>query len=92
MKCSEITIYDAVRYVNRFCPIKIIFNDIVLYNDYDSKVEIEEGFYGEAFPPLVAIPDRIQEFKWSIVTSISIDIVEFHHSIITMQGEYKTHA
>ena len=92
MKCSEITIYDAVRYVDNFCPVKIIFNDIVLYNDYDSKVEIENGLYGEILPPLAAIPDRIRKFKWSVVTSINIDIVQFHHSIITMQGEYKTHA
>ena len=92
MKCNEISIYDAIIYVDRFCPVKIIFNDIVLYNDYDSKVEIEDGLCGEVLPPLVIIPDRIQEFKWSVVTSISIDIVQFHHSIVTMQGVYKTHA
>ena len=89
MKCSEITIYDAVRHINSFCPIKIIFNDIILYNDYDSEIEIEDGLYGEIMPPLSVVPDRIRKFNKSIVTSINIDIVDFHHSIVTMQGEYK---
>lgn len=90
MKCSEITLYNAIRYVNSFCPVKIIFNNIVLYNDYDSEVEIEEGIYGEIAPPLGVIPDRIRNFEKSIVTSINIEIVDYHHSIVTMQGEYKT--
>ena len=89
MKCSEITIYDAIKYVDNFCPIKIIFNDIVLYNDYDSEVEIENGLYGELLPPLAVIPDRIKEFKNSIVASVDIEIVQFHHSVVTMRGEYK---
>ena len=90
MKCSEITIYDAIRYVNDLCPVKIIFNDIVLYNDYDSEVEIEDGVYGEIMPVHAVMPDRIQNFNKSIVTSINIEIVDFHHSIIVMQGEYKS--
>jgi len=89
MKCSEIAICDAIKYVDSFCPVKIIFNDIVLYNDYDSEVEIEDGLYGEIMPPLSVVPDRTSKFNKSIVTSINIDIVDFHHSIVTMQGEYK---
>ena len=89
MKCSEMTLYRAIYYVNSFCPVKIIFNDIVLYNDYDSKVEIEEGLYGEIAPYLSVVPDRIKNFEKSIVTSINIEIVDFHHSIVTMRGEYK---
>lgn len=89
MKCSEITLYDAIRYVNNFRPAKIIFNDMVLYNDYDSEVEIEEGLYGEILPPLTVVPDRIRKFEKSIVMSINIEIVDFHHSIVMMHGEYK---
>lgn len=89
MKCSEITLYDAIRYANSFCPVKIIFNDMVLYNDYDSEVEIEEGLYGEILPPLAVIADRIRKFEKSIVMSINIEIVDFHHSVVTMYGEYK---
>lgn len=92
MKCGEITIYEAIRYVNNFYPVKIIFNDMVVYNDYDSKVEIEDGLYGEIMPPLAVVPDRIYKFNKSIVTSINIDIIDFHHSIVTMQGEYKSNA
>ena len=89
MKCSEKTLYDAIKYVNSFCPVKIIFNDMVLCNDYDSEVEIEEGLYGEIAPFLSVVPDRIRNFEKSIVTSIEIEIVDFHHSIVTMQGECK---
>ena len=89
MKCSEITLYDAIEYVDSFCPVKIIFNDMVLYNDYDSEVEIEEGLYGEITTPLDAIPHRIRKFAKSIVASINIEIVDFHHSIVIMHGEYK---
>lgn len=89
MHDSEMTLYDAIRYIEGFCPVKIIFNGIVLYNDYDSDVEIEEGVYGEIAPLSVVIPDRICNFKNSIVTSVNIEIVSFHHSLVTMWGEYK---
>ena len=89
MKCSEITLFYAIRCFDSFCPVKIIFNDMVLYNDYDSEVEIEDGLYGEIMPPLAVIPERIRDFENSIVTSINIEIVDFHHSIVTMYGEYR---
>jgi hypothetical protein len=63
-----------------FCPIKIIFNGVVLYDDY----------YGdEEEAPLNVIPNRIWQFDEYIVTSMNIEIVEFHHSIVAMQGEYR---
>lgn len=94
MKCSEITLYDAIQYVGSFCPAKIIFNDIVLYNDYDSETVIEvledgEEVYGEIYPPLYVVSNRIAGFEDSIVTSVNIEIVDFHHSIVVMRGEYK---
>lgn len=94
MICSEITLYEAIKYVNSFCPVKIIFNDMILYNDYDSETVIEvledgDKLYGEIAPPLGVVPDRIRTFNESIVTSINIEIVDFHHSIVTMQGEYR---
>mgnify|MGYP003427614526 CR=1 FL=1 len=39
--------------------------------------------------PLNLIPDRIWQFDKYIATSINIEIVDFHHSIITIQGEYE---
>lgn len=88
MKCSEITLHEAIRKIDVFCPIKIIFNGIILYNDYDSDVEIENGMYGEIMPPLAIVPSRIKNFDQSIVHSIQIKIVQHHHSIIIMKGEY----
>ena len=89
MKCSEITLREAIERADVFCPIKIIFNGIVLYNDYDSDVEVEDGVYGEVKVPMNVVPDRIWQFDKYIVTSMNIEIVEFHHSILTMQGEYR---
>ena len=91
MTCSEITLREAIEYVDRFCPIKIVFNGIILYNDDDENVIEMEGkvFYGENKPPMDVIPNRLWKFDNYVVTSINIEIVEFHHSVITMQGEYK---
>jgi hypothetical protein len=90
MKCSELTLLEVIKYyINHLCIAKLIFNDIVLYNDYDSETEIENGLYGEILPALSVVPDRIQKFNESIVESINIEIVDFHHCIVTMQGEYK---
>lgn len=89
MENSEITIREAIEYVDQFCPIKIIFNGIVLYNDYDSTIELEDGLCGEDKHPLDVIPNRIWQFDQYIVTSLRIEIVEFHHSIITMHGYFR---
>lgn len=89
MKCSEITLDDVIKRVDSWCPVKIIFNNMILYNDYDSEVEIANEIYGEVAPPLSVVPDRIKKFEKSIVTSINIEIVEYHHSIVTIQGEFK---
>lgn len=89
MKNSEITLREAIEKVDAFCPIKIVFNGIVLYNDYDSDVEIEDGVWGEVDLPINVISDRLWQFDKYIVTSLNIEIVEHHHSIISMQGEYR---
>lgn len=89
MKCSEITLYDAIKCIQYFNPVKIVFNNIVLFNDYDSDLEIEDGVYGEIDKSLDVIPNRLWQFDRYVVTSINVEIVEFHHSIITMQGVYK---
>ena len=87
---SEITLDEILEYINNFSPIKVTFNDIVLYNDYDSEVETQDGIYGEIMPLLKVVPDRIRNFKNSIVHSINIDIVHCHHSIVEIKGEYKS--
>ena len=83
MKNSEITLREAIENVDIFCPVKIIFNGIILYNDYDG------DDIGECDIPLNVVPSRIWQFDKYIVTGINIEIIEFHHSIISMQGEYR---
>ena len=90
MTCSEITLREAIEKLDTFSPVKIVFNGIILYNDYDENViEIEDGVYGENRLPIDVVPNRLWQFDSYVVTSINIEIVEFHHSVITMQGEYK---
>lgn len=90
MTNSEISLREAIECVDKFCPVKIVFNGIILYNDYgEDVIEIEDGVYGENKPPMDVVADRLWQFDKYIVTSINIEIVEFHHSVISMQGEYK---
>ena len=90
MTCSEINLREAIEYVDKFSPVKIVFNGIILYNDYgEDVIEIEDGVYGENRLPIDVVPNRLWQFDNYVVTSINIEIVEFHHSIITMRGEYK---
>ena len=90
MTCSEITLRKAIEKLDTFSPVKIVFNDILLYNDYDENViEIEDGVYGETRLPIDVIPDRLWQFDNYIVSSINIEIVDHHHSVVKMTGEYK---
>lgn len=88
MKHSEITLIEALSMLDGFAPIKISLNDIVLYNDYDSAIEIEPGVYGEVKPWQEVVMDRLWQSKDYIITSINVKIVDFHHSIIAMHGRY----
>lgn len=89
MKISEITLREAIEKLDIFCPVKIIFNDIVLYNDYDEHMlEIEDGVWGENKLPIDVIPDRLWQFDKYIVTSLNIEIVDHHHSVVKMYGKY----
>ena len=91
MEYSEITLCEAIEKVNVFCPVQIIFNDIYLYNDYgEDVIEIEENVYGEDKPPMAVVPTRLWQFDNYIVTSLSIEIVDYHHSIVKIWGKYKS--
>ena len=84
---SRLTLDEAIRHISIFNPIKVTFNNLVLYNDYDSEVEIGDKVYGETAPMICLVPDRIKNFKDVIVTSMDIEIVAFHHSIVNIYGE-----
>ena len=79
MKCSSLALEEAIRLVDAFLYVKIIFNDRVIYDDYD---------HNEYESPYVAIPRRIERFRNSIVESVEIDMVEHHHSVIRMYGKF----
>lgn len=85
---TEIRLLDAIAALEELAPIKILFNNIVLYNDYDSFVEVQPGVYGEVQPPRMVIENRLWQAKKYVVTDISIQIVQYHHSIIKMKGYY----
>lgn len=95
MEYSEITLREAIEKVNAFCPVQIIFNDIYLYNDYGEDVieikTLEDGskVYGEDKLPMAVVPARLWQFDNYIVTSLSIEIVDYHHSIVKIYGKYK---
>lgn len=86
---SEISLREAIKYIGKFCPVKIVFNGIILYNDYDENViEIGEGVYGEDKLPMDVVADRLWQFDNYVVNSINIEIVDFHHSIVELFGVY----
>lgn len=91
IKQSEITFMEALSIVDHFSPIKIIFNNCVLYNDYDdeyavAKTERDEEIFGELQPPMEVVPSRLYRHDEYVVTNIQIEVVQQHHSIVTITG------
>lgn len=86
---SEITLRQAIEKADAFAPVKIIFNGVILYDDYDCEIEVEPGVAGETQSPLNVIPNRLWGFENYIVTSLNIEIVDYHHSILMISGEFK---
>lgn len=93
MKQTEMTLDAALKIVDEFCPIKVIFNNCILYNDYDDEVpcgqdSAGELVYGEVYPPMKVIPDRLYMYHSYVVTTIKVEIVLHHHCIVTITGHY----
>lgn len=93
MKVSEITFMEALDKIEPFNPVKILFNNIELYNDFDSnRISIDENgneIIGEDEDFLIVVPERLWQCEHYRITSIKIEIVEFHHSIVTMEGYFE---
>ena len=88
MKVSDLTLQDILRGLSlTLGTIKVYYNNKVIYNDYDSKVEIEPGLYGEVLPPSIAIAQRHTDLLNKKIFNICAEIVDFHHSIIWFEGE-----
>lgn len=89
---SEVPLSEVLDTIcQMWSPVKITYNDKVLYNDFDadSGVEIREGeFYGETRAPQLVVKERAFGLLNKIVHSIVIDYVDFHHTIITIKGEH----
>lgn len=89
---SEITLSDLLGQLDSLGPVKIIYNNKELYNDYDSKKVIKtlddgEKIYGEYLPYNISIPSTFPELLNKKVYKINIEIVEHHHSIVNIIGE-----
>lgn len=90
MKQSEITLIEALSMLDGFAPIKISLNGILLYNDYDSTIQIGDSeMYGETTPWQDVVMKRLWQSKDYIITDISVKIVQHYHSIISMRGRYE---
>lgn len=91
MFVSEITLEDIIKNIEAFCPVKVSFNGVVIYNDYDSDIVVDEfdgnKVYGELYPLSKVAPSRIEEFKDYVVTYVNIQITDYHHSIIDIYGK-----
>ena len=80
MNNSEVSIIEAVQGLESFSPIKITFNGVVLYDDWD---------FDEIKPPIETLQNRLWRYDNYVVTSISIKVVDFHHSFVHLNGELK---
>ena len=84
------SIITTLNNIVAFCPVKICFNGKELYNDYDSTVEIEPDVFGEVEPYYTIVPKRLEtalEKYEVLVNRIEIIPVDYHHSIVYLQGE-----
>ena len=75
-------ILEVLDRLSIFSPVKICFNGIELYNDYNSKSEIE--------PYMIAVPKRLKTATDNydvLVSRFELMIVEHHHSIVYLYGE-----
>lgn len=79
---SDKRIMEVVQKLYNLLPIKISFNGIILYNDYD---DIGDG---ECETLIKTLPNRLYHIDDYIVTSIKIEIVQFHHSVVELFGVY----
>ena len=75
---SEITFIEATQMVQDFLPVKILFNGIVLYDDWD---------FDESLAPTVdLLSQRLWQADRYLVDEINIKMVDFHHSVVSMRG------
>lgn len=85
---SEITLSELIDKLDSWGPVKIIYNNKELYNDYNSKTCIDgREIYGELFPYNIKIPSKFPELLNKKVYKINIEVVQHHHAIVNIIGE-----
>jgi hypothetical protein len=83
-------ILEVLEDLRSFNPVKICFNGFVLYNDYDSNIEVEPGVFGEIESYLIVVPQRLKTALDNydvFVTGFDLRTVHNHHSIVYLYGE-----
>lgn len=77
---SNITLVEALKGLEFISPIKIVFNAVLLYDDWD---------FDETKPPLESIRERLWLYDKYVITSMNIEIKDFHHSFVYLKGELR---
>ena len=89
LECKR-PILEVLDMLSCFNPIKVCFNDVELYNDYNSTVEIEPGIVGEILPYRMAVNERLKTILDEydvLVTRLELLPVSYHHSLVYLYGE-----
>lgn len=88
-----LTLREVLDYIENFNPIKIVFNGIEVYNDYDSNKVIEILYDGTqvtgekwGYQYIISDCDRAGLYLDYIVDNIEISVVQQHHSIVNITG------
>lgn len=82
-KNTEISLIDAISMVDNFCPIKIYYNNELVWDD-----DMAIGFgWVSLETALWSFKNKHPEWVNIVIHTIKIDIVDFHHSIIRLKGK-----
>lgn len=80
---SDLTLEQAIEKISTFNPIKIYYNNDILWDD---DVEIDDEFvtFEKAFSLFTHVNKNWKDIR---IFNIEIQIVDFHHSIIYLYGK-----
>jgi hypothetical protein len=80
---SRLSLSDAISYTDQFCPVEIYYNGTLVWSDHcDASEWIPMNLAVKQFE------SRLEnDYKRIIIGRISIEVVEFHHSIIRLKGK-----
>lgn len=82
---SDLNLSDAISYVEKFCPVEIYYNGNLVWTDRCDASE---------WVPMETAVKQFEEkmesrSKRIFILRVSIEIVDFHHSIIRLKGKRK---